>query len=145
MSSIGLTNDDGEQIEREVVSRKGSFKANVGDSATSISPSVVTRIKFDNKGQMSSITTECGETENRRSGNNKPNITVEGIITSDEIETMRSMKNEEEVKFISDIYKGNVIVERLSIIQTQDLHYYKEDGGPKQLAFEFQMQLKKPE
>lgn len=142
MANIGIVNDEGQQVEREVVSRNANLQS---DAVGSLSPSVVTRVKFDNKGQMSSITTECGETENRRSGNNKPNLAVEGIITEDEIDDLRSLKNQEEITFVSDIYKGNVIVERLSIVQTQDLLYYKPNNGEKQLAFEFQMQLKQPE
>lgn len=141
MANIGIINDEGQQVEREVVSRNASIQS---DTVGSLNPSVITRVKFDNKGLMSSVTTECGETENRRAGNNNPNLTIEGIITEDEIDDLRSVKNQEEVSLVSDIYKGNVIVERLSITQTQDLLYYKPNNGEKQLAFEFQMQLKQP-
>lgn len=142
MANIGIINDAGEQIEREVISRKANIES---EQVGSLSPSVVTRIKFDNKGQMSSITTECGETENRRQADKKPNIAVEGIIVEDEIDDLRALKNQTEITFVSDIFKGNVIVERLSIVQSQDLLYYKPNNGDKQLAFEFQMQLKQPE
>jgi hypothetical protein len=141
MASVGVISEDGEVIEREVFSREANIASdNVGE----INPSVTQRIKFDNKGQMSSITTECGETENRRQGNNKPKITVEGIIVESEIDDMRSLKNEEEITFISDIFKGDVIVERLSIMQKEDLIYFKPDGEEQELAFNFQLQLKQP-
>lgn len=142
MASIGVINDDGGVVERNVISRNASVEA---ESVGEISPSVVQQVKFDNKGQMSSITTECGETENRREGENQPNLTVEGVIVEDEIDQMRALKNEDNISFVSDIYSGDVIVERLSITQKPELQYYKPDGGEEQLAFAFQMQLKKPE
>lgn len=141
MANIGVISENGEVIEREIFSREANILSeNVGE----INPSVTQRIKFDNKGQMSSITTECGETENRRQGDNKPKITVEGVIVESEIDDMRSLKNEETITFISDIYKGDVIVERLSIAQKQDLLYFKPTGGEQELAFSFQLQLKQP-
>lgn len=141
MANIGIINDAGQQIEREVFSRKANLRAeNVGE----IDPSVTQRIKFDNKGQMSSITSECGETENRRQGDNKAKLTVEGIIRESEIDDMRDLKNQETIRFVSDIFRGEVIVERLSIAQKSDLLYYKPDGGEQELAFSFQLQLKQP-
>lgn len=141
MANIGIINDAGQQIEREVFSRKANIRSeNVGE----IDPSVTQRIKFDNKGQMSSITSECGETENRRQGDNKASLTVEGIIRRSEINDMRALKNQETIKFYSDIFEGDVIVERLSIAQKSDLVYYKPNGGEKELAFSFQLQLKQP-
>lgn len=142
MASIGVIDENGVEQEQSIISREATVQSdNVGE----IDPSVTQRIKYDNKGQMSSLTSECGETENRRQGDNKPKLTVEGIIVEGEIGDLRSLKNQEEITFISDIYEGSVIVERLSIVQSQDLLYYRPNGGDKQLAFEFQMQLKQPE
>lgn len=140
MPSIGIINENGVQVEKDIVSREASIES---DERGEINPSIIQRVKFDHKGQMSSITTECGETENRRQSDNNPNITVEGIIQSDEIRDLRSLKNEEKILFISDIFSGNVIIERLSIVQSTDILYLKI-GGEEELAFNFQMQLKQP-
>jgi len=140
MPSIGIINEDGVQVEQQVVSREASIES---DARGEINPSIVQRVKFDHKGQMSSITSECGETENRRQADNNANITVEGLIQNDEINDLRSLKNEEEILFVSDIFSGNVIVERLSIVQSTDVLYLKV-GGEEELAFNFQMQLKQP-
>lgn len=142
MASIGIINDQGEQIERDVFSRDATIQA---DEVGEISPSVTRRVKFDNKGQMSSITSECGETENRREADKRPKLTVEGVIIEDEIDDMKALKNLDQITFVSDIHKGDVIIERLSIIQSENLIYYQPTGGDKELAFEFQMQLKVPE
>lgn len=142
MASIGIINEQGQEVERRVTSREGSFDTT---ATGEISPTIVQRIKFDNKGIMSSITTECGETENRRQSDQKPTITVEGIILEDEIDGLRAIQNDEEITFISDIYRGEVNVQRLSIVQKEDLLYFKPDGSnEKHLAFNFQIQLKKP-
>jgi len=141
MARLGIIADSGEQTTTEVISRKASINS---EPTGEFDPSVVQRIKFDNKGQMSRITTECGESENRREADEKPKITVEGIITEDEIGPMRDLKNTENFTFVSDIFSGEVIVERLSITQSEDLLYVEMGGGEKELAFDFQMQLKQP-
>lgn len=143
MATIGIINERGEEMERRVISRGAQIDAE--QLGGEIEPSLVQNVKFDHKGQMSSITTECGETENRREGDNKVNITVEGIITVDEVDDMRSLRNEEKINFVSDIYSGEVIVKRLSITQSADLLYYKPSGGEQELALNFQLQLKQPE
>lgn len=141
MATIGIINENGEQIERRVVSKNANLRS---EAIGSFSPTLVQRIKFDNKGQMSSITTECGETENRREGNNKVNLTVEGIIVQDEIQQLRALEAREQITFVSDMYDGPVIIERLSITQDPSLIYYKENNAEEQLAFNFQLQLKEP-
>jgi hypothetical protein len=141
MVNVTVVNDNGEVVSQEVVSRNASLQNVDGES---FAPSVVQRIKFDNKGQMSSITSECGETENRRQGNDKAKLTVEGIITEGEIEAMRSLKNQEEISLNTDVFQGNVIVERLSITQESGLLYISLTGEEKSLAFNFQLQLKEP-
>lgn len=141
MVQLGIIADSGERTTTDVISRKASIQS---EPTGEFDPSVVERIKYDNKGQMSRITTECGESENRREADEKPKVTVEGIIVEDEIGPMRALKDTENFTFVSDIFSGNVIVERLSIVQTSDLLYLQKDGGEKELAYEFQMQLKQP-
>lgn len=141
MVQLGIITDSGEQTTTDVISREASINS---EPTGEFSPSVVQRIKFDNKGQMSRITTECGESENRREADEKPKITVEGILVEDEIGPMRDLKSTENFTFVSDIFSGPVIVERLAITQSEDLLYLQKSGGEKELAFDFQMQLKQP-
>lgn len=140
MAKVGIITDEGQPTQTEIFSKEATIQA---DNFGQFSPSVVQNIKYDNKGQMSSITTECGETENRRQGNQKAKITVDGIIGESEIEQMRALKNREEIRFASDIIQTRVIVERVSIAQKADLNWI-ELGGEQELAFSFQVQLKEP-
>lgn len=145
--AVNIIGPNGGTERRETLSTTASIESEETDGE--FVPSVVQQIKFDNKGQMSRITTECGESENRREADEKPKITVEGILTKDEIGPMRALKNVESFQFVSDIFSGQVIVERLSIVQSNNLLYIEktngDDGsGDKELAYEFQMQLKQP-
>jgi len=142
MAIIGVIGEDGGTVERKTVSAGFSVESDVTGE---LEPSVTQSVKFDNKGQMSSITTQCGETENRRQGENKPNLTVEGIIVREEISQLRALQNAENIEVTSDIYKGPAIINRVSITQSSDLIYYKPNGGNEQLAFTFQLQFKQPE
>lgn len=144
MVTVSVVNNNGDVVEQELISRPASLKAENDEQSQALDPSIVQRIKFDNKGQMSSITSECGETENRRQGNDKAKLTVEGIITADEIQQMRSLKNKERISFNSDVFQGIVIVERLSITQENDLISISLTGEKEKLAFKFQLQLKEP-
>jgi len=142
MPSVKIIDENGNEDIREISSRTASIRS---DNLGQFSPSVVQNIKYDNKGQMSSITSECGETENRREGDATAKLTIEGIITESEINPMKSLKFQDQITFVTDMEKGNFIVERLSIKQSPDLLYYYPDGGEKELAFEFQLQIKQPE
>lgn len=139
--NVEIIDSDGVRREAEITSRGGTVRAtNVG----TFSPSIIQQIKYDNKGQMSSLTTVCGETENRREGDNKATLTVEGIIRESEIDDMRALKYEDEITFISDIYRGNVTVQRLSITQGTDVLRVAPNSDDEELAFSFQLQLKEP-
>lgn len=140
MARIGIIDDSGQEAEAEVFSKNATIQSG---TVGTLNPSVVQSIKFDNKGMMSSITTECGETENRREGNNKAKVTVEGIITEDEVNEMRSLREQEQITFVSDIVQNEMIIERLSITQKSDLNWI-EINGQQELAFSFQIQLKEP-
>jgi len=139
--NVRVIDDEGGRITREIISRDAALQ---GDSIGQITPSVVQNIKFDNKGQMSSLTSNCGETENRREGDNKPTLTVEGIIGESEIDQMRALKFQDNISFVSDVYRGDVIVKRLSIEQSADLLSIKPNNSEEELAFTFQLQLEEP-
>lgn len=109
------------------------------------SPAVTQSVEYDHQGQTSSIKTVCGETENRRSSDNKPRLVVEGVITEDQIEQAKALKESDNLRVVSDVHKGNVFVKRLTITQNQDLITYVPSDGEEQLAFQFQLQLRVPE
>lgn len=139
--NVRVIDDEGGRTTREIISRDAALQ---GDSIGQVAPSIVQTVKFDNKGQMSSLTSNCGETENRREGDNKPSLTVEGIIGESEIDNMRALKFQDTISFVSDVYRGDVIIKRLSIEQSADLLSIKPNGDEEELAFTFQLQLEEP-
>jgi hypothetical protein len=141
MASIRVINEAGELEVQETVSREATVSPSDRDD---FSPAVTQRVEYDHSGQSSSITTVCGETENRRESDEKPDLTVEGILTENQLEQAKSLREGEEITFVSDVHSGNVFVKRLTISQEADLVHYIENGD-EQLAFTFQLQLKQPE
>ena len=132
-----------EAEERRIISRKASFDP---QDAQEFEPAVVQRIEYDNEGQMSQVTTLCGESENRRSGENLPKMTVEGIITEDQLGNAKALQAGDEITMVSDIYSGPVTVRRLTIEQSDDLLTLRTQGNnTEKTAFRFQLQVKQPE
>lgn len=161
MPTVQIFNENGTIEDAEIISRGAAILTNVEriDSDTPfpsfedldptnpeiLEPAATQRVEYDNKGQMSSITTDCGETENRREAENKPSITLEGIITESQVPAMKALKNKERLVLISDVDQGEVFVDRLTISQdTNIISVAPNGGGEEELAFSFQMQLKKP-
>lgn len=151
MPSIEVVNDSGEVVTREVLSRNASVVNYIvdvnGDEVyeSEFTPAVVQRVEYDHRGQSSSTTSVCGETENRRESDEQPDITVEGIITEDQIPDAKSLKRGDEITLISDVHQGDVYVKRLTITQSNDVIRYIPDGdSEEQLAFSFQLQLGQP-
>lgn len=144
MTSIRIVDEVGEVVEREVLSRDAAVIPE-DDNLERFVPSVVQRVEYDHKGQTSSLTSVCGETENRREGDNNPDITIEGIVTTDEIPQAKQLKEGQEITLVSDVHQGQVFVKSLTIEQTQDLiHYIPDESDEEQLAFTFQLQLGQP-
>lgn len=141
MSSIRIINEEGELVEKEVVSRSATVSP---DDREDFEPAVVQRVEYDHTGQSSSISSTCGETENRRETDDKPDMTIEGILVEEQLEQAKNLKEGEEITLVSDVHQGQVFVKRLTIEQNQDLIHYIEDGV-ESLAFGFQLQLKQPE
>lgn len=141
MASIRVINEAGELEVQDVVSREATVSPSDRPDFT---PAVTQRVEYDHSGQSSAITTTCGETENRRESDKKPDMTIEGILTEDQLEPAKQLKEGEEITLVSDIHQGQVFVKRLTIEQTPDLIHYIQDGQ-EQLAFGFQLQLKQPE
>lgn len=140
MATLQVIGEDGTIQEREVISRN----ALVDTEQEQFRPEVVQRVEYDHSGQSSSVTTVCGETENRRESDEKPAIAVEGVITEDQIEDAKALKNRDEATLVSDVHQGPVFVKRLTIEQNADVVSYRDESG-EQLAFAFQLQLKQPE
>jgi ABC-type lipoprotein release transport system permease subunit len=141
MPSVRVINEQGEEVEQQVVSRSASVVPNEGET---FSPAVVERVEYDHSGQSSSITTVCGETENRRESDKKPDMTIEGVLTEPQLAEAKELKEGQQITLISDVHQGQVFVKRLTITQEPDLLYYVENGE-EELAFSFQLQLKQPE
>jgi hypothetical protein len=151
MPSVRVVNDDGEIVTQEVLSRNCSvlkYMYEEGDERVyddEFSPSVVQRVEYDHRGQSSSVTSVCGETENRRESDQQPDITVEGIITEPEIPSLKDLKRGDEITLISDVHQGHVYVKRVTIEQSTDIiKYIPDESDQEELAFTFQLQLGQP-
>lgn len=167
MPTIRYTNDNGEVVEEKVLSRRVTFFEGTPDDEVEITdgdaglgvfneatiseesqgefkPALVERLEFDHEGQMSSITTLCGETENRRESDEKPKIIVEGILVEGQVKQLREIQNVDELTLISDLFQGQVQVKRVTIEQNTDVIEFIPDGDTAKLAFPFQIQLRQP-
>jgi len=142
MPRVEFLSQNGFEVTEEILSRNPFFTDETDDEL--FTPSLTQRLEFDEKGKQSQTTTVCGDTVNRREGSNLPELTLEGIITEDKIAQLKALKRRANPVFISDLYKGEVYIKRVTIEQTSDLLYWVEDGE-KQLAFNFQLQTGKPE
>lgn len=142
MASIRVINDNGEVETQKVLSRGASV---IPADREVFDPAVVQSVEYDHRGGSTSVTSVCGETENRRTSDKEPDITIEGVITDDQIPAAKGLKKGEEVTLVSDIHQGEVYVKRLTISQSTDIIHYIPDGEKnEQLAFTFQLQLGQP-
>jgi hypothetical protein len=141
MASVIIVNELGEQTQQEVISRE--FLVEVEDG-TNFEPAVTERVEYDHRGQTSSVTTVCGETENRRESDEQPDITAEGVVTQDQLQPLKDLKRGQRITVISDIHSGQVLVKRVTIEQSGDIVSYIPDSGEEKLAFSFQLQLGQP-
>lgn len=146
MASIRVINEAGELEIRETVSREAAVYRYDSDNdlQDQFEPAVVQRVEYDHTGQTSQITSVCGETENRRESDDKPDMTVEGVITESQLASAKALREGEKIRLVSDVHQGDVFVKRLTITQESSLVHYIENGQ-EELAFSFQLQLKQPE
>jgi hypothetical protein len=151
MPTVRVVNDDGQIVTQEVLSRNCSvlkyLREDDGERVfeDEFSPSIVQRVEYDHRGQSSSVTSVCGETENRRESDQQPDITVEGIIKESEIPSLKDLKRGDEITLVSDVHQGQVYVKRVTIEQSTDIIKYVPEGGDEEeLAFSFQLQLGQP-
>lgn len=142
MATLRVRNENGQIEDREVISRNVTV---VPEDIDSFDPAVVQRVEYDDEGGMSQITTVCGETENRRESDKGTNYTVEGIVTNDNLEALKSLSEGQQITLVSDIETEEVTVKRTTIEQNTDIIHFTPNGGDQMLAFGFQLQLKQPE
>lgn len=158
MATITVVNENGQTVEQEVVNRgvalikdaedvddDGAYNDLNGDERNIIEPAAAQRVEFDHEGAMSQVMTVCGETENRREGDEKPKITIEGIIGERNLEAMKTLHKGQRIVLVSDVDQGKVIVRRVTIEQNTDIVSIESEGREPQLAFGFNLQLKYPE
>jgi hypothetical protein len=142
MASVIIVDELGEPTRRDIISRE--FRV-VTEDGEDFDPAVTERVEYDHRGQTSSVTTVCGETENRRESDQQPDITAEGVVTQDQLEPLKGLKRGEQITVISDIHSGQVLVKRVTIEQSSDIVSYIPDGSDEEeLAFSFQLQLGQP-
>jgi len=146
MAEIRVRDQNGQYIRKEVLSRKAAIVRGrlEGDTVVTeddddvFKPKVAQRVEYDHQGDISQTKTVCGETEKRRDADEGPEMTIEGIITSEQLPKLKSFENAD-ATLISDVHSGPIYVGRLTIEQNTDITHYIENGEEK-LAFVFQIQ-----
>lgn len=144
-----LDSDGGESQPREVVVEGHSvvFESN----GITLEPVYVKSAKTKLNGNAETITDDCGETEVRRNGDTNWNITVDGIITQDQLSTLQSIAAAEEPVFVDaevlGSQSGQYVVKDCSISHTDELNTIDvptNDGAASKPAYNFQLQCKAP-
>jgi hypothetical protein len=140
MAEIQVVNENGELVYRDVISKEVII---FGDGDFQFEPSIVQNTEYDDKMKSSSVTTQCGETENRQEGEEKPSLTFECILTEEEKETAKLLKQQAELDVIADIDQDTYFCKRVTVSQSPDLKRMRI-GGQEHIAFSCQIQLRKP-
>lgn len=151
MPTITIRGEDGGVVEREVVSRNALIaefaddpEEGTDDLDPILEPAVPQRVEWDDEGEMSSITTVCGETENRRNADKGARMVLEGIITDSQLQDAKEIRRGDNLTLVSDVHSGPIEVRRVTIEQNSDLIEFTPDGGTSDLAYKFQMQFRSP-
>jgi hypothetical protein len=145
MAQLRVIDENGnEQLVRVADSNTSLVVEETGDTQTEFVPAVVQRVEFDGDPNMSSITTVCGEQENRQESETKADIVIEGVVVQSQLPDIKNLEEGQRITLLSDVHDSEVIIKRISIEQSADLVEYVPDGGQSELAFNFQLQLKEP-
>lgn len=144
MAQLRVIGESGEIENVRVTESNTSLVVEEGTSETEFTPAVVQRVEFDGDPDMSTITTTCGEKENRNESETKADVVVEGVITDSQLQDFKNLDEGDRITLLSDIHDGEVIIKRMSVEQKADLVEFVPDGGESELAFGFQLQLKEP-
>lgn len=144
MAQLTVIGEDGTRQQVSVTDSNTSIIVDEGVEEREFSPAVTQRVEFDGDPDMSTITTTCGEKENRTESETKADVVLEGVITKSQLQDFKNLNEGDRITVLSDIHDGEVIIKRMSVEQTADLVNYIPDGGQRELAFNFQLQLKEP-
>lgn len=134
---------------REVVVEGHSVVIESGDAT--LEPVWVSEAKTNLNGNSDTMTTNCGDTLVRRQGNNNWNITIDGIITQDQLGTLQTIGvSNAPVQVDAEVLgsqSGEFVVKDLSITHSDELNTIDvptDDGVKSKPAYNFQLQLKAP-
>lgn len=113
-------------------------------------PAVVTNLEIEHSGESSTITTDCGDTERRRTGNLGWVVTVEGICTSNDVRTdnlsMQKLRDviapSETVDIRSALLSGTIIVSNVVLSSPESATEIEtERTAGRERAWAFRMTL----
>lgn len=139
MATVQIVREDGSIREFERYSKDVAIKL---DNRNIFEPAIVDRLEYDHSGEISKIHHEnCVTTETRRESDDPPEIVIEGIVTENQLDTIKGLKVEPNPMIVSELYSGSFAVKRVTIEQRNDIVEYIPNGGDPKLAFRFQMQI----
>jgi len=140
MATVTIVRENGQRDQVEFTSN-ATLEREDGET---FQPSVVQRMEYDAEGEDSSITTNCGETEQRQEGAKPPDIVMEGIVGESELPQLKGLRSEY-ITLVSPTHSGEIYVRRVTIEQTADVVDITLNGGETEKAFGYQLQLRQPE
>lgn len=137
----GTTADDPELMEV-----KGKSVTIETDDFT-LEPSYVESITLEVSGDTEPQKDQCGHTEVKKNGDANWTITMEGIITDENLDELKFLGRMDVSAFLAcDVHTGDVIAQDASINWKDDLSYIHVPtrGGIEQVgnAYRFQLQMK---
>lgn len=140
MPSLRVINERGEVETVDVTTGGVTIETDDGEL---FRPAVVERIEFDHEGVISHIShANCNRYENRRESDEKPDIVIEGVVTEEQLEQLKELDQDSDLRLVSDIHDGPIAVRRTTVEQTADLVEFIPDGGEPSLSFGFQITVR---
>lgn len=115
-----------------------------------LQPEITTKVEIENDGEMSTSQDQCGHTSRTRTGNNGWVVTVNGLVTDNDLrdgnlslQTLRDVvATMSEAKIRSDIVSGTYEVSNVVITQPNDLVSIETDSTHgEESAYEFHVQF----
>jgi hypothetical protein len=120
----------------------------------SFEPAVAQEVEVNRAGEVSTITTDCGRTETTREGDLNFEVTINGIITDEQLSDYAFIiAGGETVDLTCDVRPANglYVVREGNIAQTNERAYLIDSSqtdlqteAARQLAFGFEIQLRDP-
>lgn len=137
-------NEFGERVETEV---SGDGLVIEGDDGTELRPAHIKNASTTKNANSEAITNQCGDTEVRKNGDRNWDVTIEGLLTKDQLPSFYTIANqntaEVHAEFLEDGVVGPLIVDSPTLKwEDETVSFKKVEANETEAAFPFQFMLK---